>query len=363
MNPIHNRSEEHIDLFTPFEMDGLHLANRMVMAPLTRNRAGPGCVPQAMNVEYYRQRASAGLIITEGAQVSERGIGYPATPGIHTQSQVEGWQRVTEAVHRSGGKIFLQLWHVGRISHPSLQPDGCAPLAPSAVLPDGEAVTYEGPLPFVPPRALELSEIPGVVEEFRQGAANARAAGFDGVEIHGANGYLIDQFLRDGTNLRTDAYGGSVKNRARFLMEVVEAVTGEWDTARVGLRLSPASGFNDMFDSKPQSTFVEVARRVSGRGLAYLHVVELVETVPSFDFGALRLAFDGPYMANAGYDLESATEALRSGAADLVSFGTLFLANPDLPRRFIEAAPLNEPDFDTFYGGDERGYTDYPMLD
>jgi len=362
MKSNQNRSDQPIDLFTPFELAGLRLANRMVMAPLTRNRAGPGGIPQDINVEYYRQRASAGLIITEGAQISERGVGYPSTPGIHTRGQVDGWKRVTATVHAQGGRIFLQLWHVGRISHPSLQPDGCAPLAPSSVLPEGEASTYEGPMPFVTPRSMALSDIAEVVEEYRQGAANARAAGFDGVEIHGANGYLIDQFLRDGTNRRTDLYGGPPESRARFLLEVVEAVTKEWDPGRVGVRLSPASAFNDMVDSDPQGTFVEVARRLSGRGLAYLHVVELVDTVASFDFEALRRAFDGSYMANAGYDLESATEAVRMGAAELVSFGTLFIANPDLPRRFAEGAPLNEPDFDSFYGGDERGYTDYPAL-
>ncbi|MGD8309855.1 MAG: alkene reductase [Chromatiales bacterium] len=351
------------DLFTPVRIGDLELPNRVVMAPLTRNRAGPGGVPQPMNAEYYAQRASAGLIISEASQVSQRGIGYPGTPGIHDEAQVEGWRGVTRAVHEHGGRIFLQLWHVGRISHPSLQPDGAAPVAPSAVPPEGEAVTYEGPRAFVTPRALETSEIPAIVEQFRQGAANAREAGFDGVEIHGANGYLIDQFLRDGTNHRTDVYGGSVENRARFLMEVAEAVIGVWGAERVGVRLSPASAFNDMSDSDPQTHYGRIVERLDGLGLAYLHIVELVEIVERFDFGALRRAFSGPYMANAGYDGESAARALRGGAADLVAFGQLFLANPDLPRRLAEGAPLNEPDPDSFYGGDERGYLDYPPLD
>jgi N-ethylmaleimide reductase len=351
-----------VTLFTPIDLGPYRLANRIVMASLTRSRAAAGGVPQPMNAVYYAQRASAGLIITEGAHVSERGIGYPDTPGIHTPEQVEGWRAVVDAAHERGGRIFLQLWHAGRVSHPALQSDGGTPVAPSAVMSDGEAWTYEGPMPFVTPRELTPSEIAGVVEEFRRGAANARAAGFDGVEIHAANGYLIDQFLRDGTNHRTDAYGGDAAGRARFLLEVTDAVVGEWGASRVGVRLSPASAQNEMDDSDPQATFGEAVARLGPFGLAYLHVVERLDTVEHFDFAALRRAFPGLYMANGGYDFEDAARALQEGSADLVSFGTLFIANPDLPRRFAEAASLNEPDYDTFYGGGERGYTDYPAL-
>ncbi len=351
-----------VTLFTPVDLGPYRLSNRIVMAPLTRSRAGPGCVPQPMNATYYAQRASAGLIITEGAHIAERGIGYPDTPGIHTPEQVEGWRGVVKAVHALGGRIFLQLRHAGRASHPSLQPDGGTPVAPSPVMPEGEAMTYEGATPFITPRELTLSEIAAVVEEFRQAAANARAAGFDGVEVDAAGGYLIDQFLRDGANQRTDGYGGAAANRARFLLEVIGAVVGEWGAERVGVRLSPVSAQNDMDDSDPQGTFGAVVDRLSPLGLAYLHVVEPLETVERFDFAALRYAFRGPYIASGGYDLEDASGALDMGAADLVSFGTLFVANPDLPRRFAEGAPLNEPDYDSFFGGDEQGYTDYPAL-
>jgi N-ethylmaleimide reductase len=337
------------------------------MAPLTRNRAGPGNVPQPLNGLYYAQRASAGLIITEATQVSAQGVGYPNTPGIHSLAQVEGWRQVTEAVHAHGGRIFLQLWHVGRISHPLLQPGGALPVAPSAIKPAGEAYTYEGPKPFVTPRALTTGEIPDVIAQFRAGAENARRAGFDGVEIHAANGYLIDQFLRDGTNRRTDRYGGSVENRARFLFEVVEAVNGAWGPGRVGVRLSPLGAFNDMYDSNPEALFGYVAERLGDFPLAYLHVVETEEEHderPSLglDFGRLRRRYHGLYMANGGYDRERATAALRTHSADLVSFGRLFLANPDLLERLARHAPLNTPDPATFYGGDARGYTDYPTF-
>lgn len=358
-----NQSTSSNDLFSPIQMGPLTLKNRMVMAPMTRDRAAPpDNVPQAMNVLYYAQRASAGLIITEGSQVSQQGMGYPVTPGIHSAAQVAGWRKITEAVHKKGGLIFLQLWHVGRISHPSYQPGGGLPVAPSAIKPEGEAFTYEGLQPFVTPRALETDEIPGIIEDFRQGAKNALAAGFDGVEIHGANGYLIDQFIRDGTNHRTDAYGGSLENRARFLLEVTDAVIGVWGEGRVGVRLSPGGGFNSMSDSDPQATFNFMARQLSTRPMACLHVVETLESVDAFDYEALRKAFNGLYMANAGYDLKRSQEALATGHADLISYAQLFLANPDLPERFRRGAALNTPDPDTFYGGDEKGYTDYPGL-
>ena len=359
------------ELFTPYRLGPYELRNRLVMAPLTRNRAGVGNVPQAMNVEYYAQRASAGLIVTEATQISPQGVGYPNTPGIHTSEQVAGWKTVTEAVHRRGGRIFLQLWHVGRISHPSHQPNGELPVAPSAIKPEGSAYTYEGLQPFVAPRALRIDEIPGVIEQYRRAASNALEAGFDGVEIHGANGYLLDQFLRDGTNHRTDAYGGSVPNRARLLLDVTHAVTEVWGADRVGVRISPVHSFNSMFDSQPDVTFGYVVDQLNQFGLAYLHVVESrygdgvypVRSVHAFDDRKLRETFRGTYIANAGYDRERAISAIQTGEADLIAFGTLFIANPDLPRRLAHNAPLNAPNVSTFYGGDERGYTDYPFLD
>jgi len=358
-------SDERPDLFTPGRLGSYELPHRIVMAPMTRSRAGEGNVPHELNARYYRQRASAALIITEASQVSPRGTGYPDTPGIHTEDQVEGWRRVVDAVHEEGGSIFLQLWHVGRISHPLYQ-GGEKPIAPSAVRPEGELYTAEGMKPFEEPRALETDEVPGVVEEFRRGAANALAAGFDGVEIHGANGYLVDQFLRGGTNRRTDRYGGSLENRLRFLSDVTEAATGEWGADRVGVRLSPLSAFNDMEDDDPRATFTAAAARLSDLGIAYLHVVEqndFGDDPRSFDLREVHDAFDGPTMANGGYDPDRAREVVREGVAEFVSFARLFLANPDLPRRFREAAPLNEPDPDTFYGGGEEGYTDYPFLE
>jgi N-ethylmaleimide reductase len=350
------------DLFTPIQLGALALPNRIVMAPMTRNRAGAGNVPGALAAEYYRQRASAGLIVTEATQVSSQGVGYPGTPGIHDELQVAGWRRVTDAVHAAGGRIFLQLWHVGRISHPSLQPDGALPVAPSAIAAAGDAFTASGPQPFVTPRALATAEIPGVVGQFENGARLARAAGFDGVEIHGANGYLIDQFLRDGTNRRTDRYGGSLENRARFLLEVTEAVAGVWGADRVGVRLSPQSDFNDMHDSDPRATFGHAALALAPFGLAYLHVVEPVGTATPLALD-LKEAFEGPLMVNGGYTRPLAEAVLARGEADLVSFGAPFLANPDLPLRLARNAPLNAPDPATFYGGDAHGYTDYPALE
>ena len=350
------------DLFTPVALGALTLPSRIVMAPMTRSRAGDGNVPRALNAEYYRQRAGAGLIVTEATQISPQGVGYPATPGIHSAVQVEGWKAVTEAVHDAGGRIFLQLWHVGRISHSAYQPERALPVAPSAIAPEGEKFTPEGSKPYEVPRALRTEEIPGIVEDYRTAAENARAAGFDGVEIHAANGYLIDQFLRDGTNKRTDRYGGSLENRTRFLIEVTEAVTGVWGGDRVGVRLSPAGSFNSMSDSAPNTTFRYAIEALNRFGLAYLHVVE-DNTSGGADWALLRAAFKGPYMANGGYHRARATAALASGAADLVSFGSSYLANPDLPERIRLDAPLNAPNPGTFYGGEAGGYTDYPALD
>lgn len=352
-------------LFSPIQLGALALPNRVVMAPLTRNRAGAGNVPGPLNAQYYAQRASAGLIISEASQVSPQGLGYPATPGIHNTVQVAGWRLVTDAVHGAGGRIFLQLWHVGRISHPSLQPDGALPVAPSAVKPAGEAMTYEGPQPFVQPRALDTTELPDIVHQYRQAAANAQTAGFDGVEIHAANGYLLDQFLRDGTNRRSDDYGGSRENRTRLLLEVLAAVLETWPAERVGIRISPENTFNDIQDSAPQATFNFVAEQLSGRGLAYLHVIEgdMMTGTCAVDYRALRARFDGAYMANFNYDLVRAQAAIGNGAADLVAFGKLFISNPDLVQRFALGAALNTPDESTFYGGDAKGYTDYPPLE
>ena len=359
--------DSRINLFTPIQMGPYTLPNRIVMAPMTRNRAAAGNVPHELNVEYYRQRASAGLIITEASQISPQGVGYPATPGIHSAEQVAGWRHITEAVHAEDGHIFLQLWHVGRISHPSLQPGGALPVAPSAIKPAGEAITYEGPQAYVEPRALELDEIPALINDYLVAAENALAAGFDGVEIHAANGYLLDQFLRDGSNQRTDKYGGAIKNRVRLLLEVTEAVTSVWGGGRVGIRISPLQPFNDMYDSNPEALFSYVVQQMNNFELAYLHVTEMGKESPgaagpAFDLLKLRDIYRGIYMTNAAYDRERANAALAAGEADLVAFGMLYIANPDLPERFAQNAPLNTPNPDTFYGGDAEGYTDYPAL-
>ncbi len=353
-----------IDLFTPLVLGDMTLPNRLVMAPLTRNRAGEGNVPTALNVRYYTQRASAGLIITEASQISPQGVGYPATPGIHSDEQVAGWRKVTEAVHAVGGRIFIQLWHVGRISHPSMQPDNARPVAPSAIRPGGEAITYEGMQPFETPRALTLEEIHDVVADYAAAAQRAKDAGFDGVEIHSANGYLLDEFLRDGTNIRTDAYGGSVENRMRLLDEVIAAVSGVWPTNHIGVRLSPENRFNDIHDSQPQATFNTVVDMLRGHQLAYLHVLEgdMLSNERQLNYAELKQKFGGLYMANNGYTRARAEQALAQGDADLVAFGRLFIANPDLPERFARGAKLNEPNPETFYGGNEAGYTDYPAL-
>ena len=355
------------DLFQPFALGPLSLANRIVMAPLTRSRAGAGDVPGPMNAAYYAQRASAGLIISEATQITRQGKGYAYTPGIETAAQVAGWKLVTQAVHEAGGRIFLQMWHVGRISHPSLQANDALPVAPSAVQPDGKAFTEHGFMPMVTPRALETDEIGGIVADYRRAAVNAQLAGFDGVEIHAANGYLIDQFLRDRTNRRTDRYGGSIENRMRFLLEVTEAVASVWGADRVGVRLAPVSPANDIADSDPEALFTRVVEGLDRFGLAFLHVVEGAtggarEVPGGFDLQILRRSFSGVYMANNGYDLAMAQDALHGGRADLIAFGRPFIANPDLVARLRQEAPLAAMDPKTLYGGDAHGYTDYPPM-
>jgi len=355
-------------LFTPLTLGDLTLPNRIVMAPLTRNRAHPdGDVPYALHVKYYAQRASAGLIITEGTQISPEGKGYIQTPGIYSTEQVAGWKAVTDAVHGAGGRIFAQLWHVGRISHVSLLPEGQAPVAPSAITAQSQTFIASGFADVSPPRALETEEIARVVEDYRKAAENAREAGFDGVEVHSANGYLIDQFLRDGTNKRTDAYGGSLENRTRLLAEVLEAVTTVFPSKRVGVRFSPFSNYNDIADSDPMTIFGAAIARANDAGLGYLHLIEGQTAgpreLPAGAIAKLRAGFDGAYMANNGYDRERAIEAVDTGEVDLVAFGKLFIANPDLVERLEKDAPLNEPDQATFYGGDAHGYTDYPTLE
>ena len=348
-------------LFQPAVLGTLPVANRVLMAPLTRSRAAAGNVPHALNVRYYAQRAGGGLIISEATQITPQGQGYPKTPGIHSAAQIAGWKDVTRAVHGKGGRIFLQLWHVGRISHPVTQEGGGLPVAPSAIRPAGEIFTEQGMKPFVTPRALAIGELPGVIEDFRVAAANAREAGFDGVEIHAANGYLIDQFLRDGTNRRDDAYGGSVDNRARLLREVTEAVLTVWEPGRVGVRLSPVNPFNDIADSAPQATFEAVTDQLNAYGLAYLHVVE--DRASGFDFQRLREIFNGAYIANGGYERDSAIEAVAEERADFVAFGKLFISNPDLPTRLRRGGPYNPPRPATFYAGGAEGYDDYPALE
>ena len=360
-------------LFQPVTLGDLELPNRIVMAPLTRARASqPGDVPSDMNATYYAQRASTGLIISEATQVSQQGQGYAYTPGIYTPEQVAGWRKVTDAVHAAGGRMHAQLWHVGRISHPELQPGGELPVGPSAIKPEGSQVfisAESGMVDIPTPRALEADELPGVVDQYRKGAENAREAGFDGVEIHAANGYLLDQFIRSDSNHRTDEYGGSVENRLRFPMMVVEAVKEVWPTARIGIRVSPTGSFNSMHDEDPHSTYRALARKVNEAGLAYIEVVEdsfqgnHENGRPETVIDAIREEFSGVYIGNGAYTREEAIERIESGRCDLVSFGRPIIANPDLVERFRRNAALNEWDQSTFYGGDERGYTDYPRLE
>jgi N-ethylmaleimide reductase len=353
-------------LFEPFKLGPLTLPNRLVMAPLTRNRALAGLVPNPLAVEYYGQRASAGLLVAEATQVSQQGQGYQDTPGIYSKEQVAGWRKVTDRVHERGGRIFLQLWHVGRISHVSLQQNNQAPVAPSAIR--AKAKTFVGGTfaDVSEPRALSLQEISGVIESFRKGAANALAAGFDGVEVHGANGYLLEQFAKDGTNKRTDAYGGGIENRAKLMLEVSKAVAAEAGPNRTGIRISPVTPANDISDSNPQPLYDYIVDHLSALKLVYIHVVEGATGGPRdiapFDYGSLRKRFKGAYIANNGYDFDLANKVLAANEADLIAFGKPFIANPDLVERLQRGAPLNAPDKATFYGGGAKGYTDYPVL-
>jgi len=355
------------NLFTPIQLGDYTLPNRIVMAPMTRLRAIES-IPNSLMVTYYTQRVSAGLIVTECTMVSPLSLGYMNCPGIYTDEQVAGWRLVTDAVHEKGGRIFLQLWHCGRVSHPSLL-DGQLPVAPSAIAGVGELHTPAGKVPLETPRALETHEIPEIVEQFRLGAENAKAAGFDGIELHGAFGYLIDQFLQDGSNQRTDEYGGSIEKRSRFMLEVVEAVASVWGANRVGIKLSPSNTFYGMHDSNSKETFTYAINALNSFGLAYLHLMEPNEVdlknrdvmnpvTPYF-----RQIFKGTLITNGGYDNLKGDRILAKGDADLVSFGKLFIANPDLPKRFQENAQLNTPDPRTFYAPDAKGYTDYPFLE
>ncbi len=355
-------------LLQPARLGAIEIANRVVMAPLTRCRADEarGDLPGSdINIAYYRQRSNAGLIISEGTQIAPAGKGYMATPGIYSAEQVEGWKPITQAVHAAGPKIVAQIWHVGRLPHPALT-GGAQPVAPSAIRPNVVAYTHAGKVDIPTPHALSTQEIAEVVAQFRRAAANAMAAGFDGVEIHGANGYLIDQFLRDGANQRGDAYGGSIENRCRFALEVVDAVAAEVGAGRVGIRLSPLTPFNDLSDRQPQALFMHLVQALSQRKIAFIHMIEGAtggpRDLPGFDYAAARQAFQGSYIANNGYDRDSAEAAVASGRADAVSFGRLYLANPDLVQRFVQGAPLNTPNPATFYTPGPVGYTDYPTL-
>ena len=347
-------------LFDPVSLGALQLPNRIVMAPLTRCRAGSERTPNALMRDYYVQRADAGLIISEATSVSAEGVGYPDTPGIWNDAQQAGWHAITQAVHAAGGRMILQLWHVGRVSHPSYL-DGALPVAPSAIAPAGHVSLVRPKTAFVVPRALETSEIPRIVAAYRDGAKRAKAAGFDGVEIHGANGYLLDQFLQDSTNTRTDAYGGSIENRARLMLEVADAVVSVWGANRVGMHLAPRGDAHDMGDSNPAATFGYVASELGRRGLAFLCTRE--HKADGWLTPQLRKAFGGPVIANESFTQDSANAALASGEADAVAFGKAFIANADLVRRFNTHAPLNSPDMATFYAAGPHGYTDYPLLE
>ncbi|MCW5624578.1 MAG: alkene reductase [Burkholderiales bacterium] len=348
-------------LFDPIRIGACELPNRIVMAPMTRSRAtADGRVPTPLMRDYYVQRAAAGMILTEATSVTAQGVGYEQTPGIWSQEQTAGWKMVTDGVHAAGGRIFLQLWHVGRISDPSLL-GGELPVAPSAIAPAGVVARLQPPRPYVTPRALTLDEIPGVVAAFRQGAENALAAGFDGVELHGANGYLLDQFLQDGSNHRTDAYGGSIENRARLMFEAVDAAISVWGADRVGLHLAPRGDAHDMGDSDRLATFMHVAQQARQRGLAFLCAREYAGDDAIGP--QLKAAFGGPYIVNEKFSFETAEQALADGTADAVAFGKSYLANPDLPARFAARAPINRFDTATFYGGGAEGYTDYPALE
>lgn len=355
------------DLFSQYLMGDLTLSNRIVMAPMTRCRAGVASVPVSLTVTYYVQRASAGMIITEGSQVSPQGVGYMHTPGIYSAAQVAGWKKVTDAVHQAGGRIFIQLWHVGRVSHSDFL-GGALPVAPSALSVEGFVHTPGGKKPIQVPRALKTYEVPDIVRQFRQAAKNAKTAGFDGVEIHGANGYLLDQFLRSGSNKRTDKYGGSLENRGRLPLEVTKAVIKVWGGDSVGYRISPHMIAQSMSDANPEETFSYFTRELNKIGLGYIHLIEPIGgrsgfVPPKAWLGpTLREIFERTFILNGGYDLHSGNEAIASGEADLIAFGVSFLANPDLPERFRQNAPLNEPDVATFYESGAEGYTDYPSM-
>lgn len=348
-------------LYEPATIGALQVKNRLVMAPMTRGRAGSSRTANELMAEYYAQRPSAGFIVTEGTAISPSGYGWVGSPALYTTEHVVGWKKVTEAVHLRGGRIVLQLWHTGRLSHPDFQ-DGETPIGPSAVGASGENHTPAGKKPFVPPRAMTLADINRTVQEYAQAAKRAREAGFDGVEIHAANGYLIDQFLRDGSNHRSDAYGGPPQGRVRFLREVIEAVVDAWSPDRVGVRLSPTNPFNDMSDSNPAATFKQAAITASHYQLAYLHVVDYIgagQQASEIVMG-MRAAFNGKFILNGGYDASAGSSALQSGRADLIAYGRLFLANPDLVRRLREGSSLNTPNPSTFYTEGATGYTDYP---
>lgn len=356
-------------LFTPTLIGPYRLSHRVAMAPLTRMRSNPGDIPSELMVEYYKQRTTkGGLIISEASPVSIRGNGYAGAPGIYSDSQIAGWQRVTDTVHARGGRIFQQLWHVGRQSHVDLQPNGDAPVAPSAIAAEGYAYSKRGEVPFSMPRALALHEISGIIEEFRLGAERALRAGFDGVEIHGANGYLPDQFLQDGTNKRTDDYGGPIENRARFMLEVTQAAISVWGADRVGVRIAPSGTYGSMSDSDPAATFGYVTTQLDRLGIAYLHVVEpRIKGTEEISHGRapiasqhLRPKFSRTLIAAGGFTPASAEAIVTFGDADLVAFGRHFISNPDLPERIRQSLPLAHYDRSTFYGGDARGYTDYP---
>jgi 2,4-dienoyl-CoA reductase-like NADH-dependent reductase (Old Yellow Enzyme family) len=346
-------------LLDPVRIGAWNLRNRLVMAPLTRCRASAGRVPNALMAEYYRQRSSAGLIISEATSVSAMGVGYPDTPGIWSDEQVEGWKLITRAVHEAGGTILLQLWHVGRISDP-LYLDGRLPVAPSAIAAEGHVSLVRPLKPFVTPRALERDELPGIIEEYRRGAANAKAAGFDGVELHGANGYLLDQFLQDGSNTRTDDYGGPVENRARLMLEAVDAAISVWGPDRVGLHLAPRGDAHGMGDSNPAATFSYVAQEAGKRKIAFICARETLEAPRQGP--AMKKLFGGAFIANQKLTKATGTELLERGEADAIAFGQLFIANPDLPLRFAKDTALNVPDPSTFYAQGPKGYTDYPFL-
>ncbi len=356
-----------VSLFSPLQLGPFTVPNRIFMAPMTRSRAGAGGIPTALNALYYAQRASAGLIITEATQISQQGTGYLGTPGIHNESQANGWRLVTNQVHAAGGKIFQQLVHSGRISHPSFQPHQTLPVAPSAIAAGGKVLTADGLQPLPVPRALEAKEIPAIIDQFHAAAKLSMSAGFDGVELHAANGYLVDQFLRDGTNQRGDAYGGSPEGRSRLLREAILVLIDVWGASRVGVRLSPSGAFNDMRDSNPHETFGYAVSMLGKLGLAYLHINEAQESdvrhgaiaIPAAFF---RPLFSGVLVTNGGFTKERANQYLADGHADAVAFGVPFLANPDLPARFAKGVALNTPDVSTFYGGSEVGYTDYPAF-